>query len=231
MEELSEEKHGRFKGAPWYSEDNVYTLVGGAGGIGSWLSVLLSRAGFKPVVFDFDTLELHNLSGQLFMRSDVGKLKVEALRNIVDQVNEEDLQVFDEKYTQESMSNEYTFSAFDNMEARKDMFAVWKEANIGNANAIFIDGRLLMEQLTVFCITGDNYEAILEYEGEHLFSDDEVLEGVCTLKQTSHSAAMIASFMTSFFTNHITNVRAKSKVRNIPFQFQHFIPLNMTSYE
>ncbi len=76
-------KFNRFKDAPWFPKEDVHTVVGGAGGIGSWLTLLLSRAGFKPIVFDFDTLEEHNLGGQFFSKRQIGKTKVEALEENV----------------------------------------------------------------------------------------------------------------------------------------------------
>ena len=131
------------------------------------------------------------------------------------------------------------------MKARKDMFegwkeyvSEWKEANelaiglgensVVNKNVpVFIDGRLLMEQLTIFCVTPDKID---EYE-KHLFSDDEVQEAPCTLKQTSHSAAMIASHMVGFFTNHITNNVVGEKDRALPFRWEYFIPINLIQEE
>lgn len=51
---------------------------------------------------------------------------------------------------------------------------------------IFIDGRLTAEQMQIFCVTP---KYISKYK-EHLFDDSEVEDAPCTMKQTSHSAAM-----------------------------------------
>ena len=69
--------------------------------------------------------------------------------------------------------------------------------------------RLTMEQLQIFCVTPDKIE---EYE-KHLFDDSEVEDAPCTMKQTSHSAAMIASHMVGLFSNHMTNNAVKDKDR------------------
>jgi len=233
-------KSSRFKDAPWFPTENVYTIIGGAGGIGSWLTLMLARAGFNPIVWDFDVIEEHNIGGQLFPQKSVNNSKVVALRRLVKEFTDTDINVYDERYDKETMSHHYVFSAFDNMQARKDMFSNWKnyvkewkeageaikvakdlgvstvELELGRdaKTPIFIDGRLLMEQLTVFCVTPDKIE---EYE-KHLFDDSEVAEEPCTLKQTSHTAAMIASYMTSFFTNHFANTQTGENDRNIPFK-------------
>lgn len=217
----------RFKDAPWFpGEEEVFTLIGGAGGIGSWLSVLLARAGYQPMVFDFDIIEEHNIGGQLYGKSSMNKKKVDALQSFILDYCDMDIEVFDEKYNDSSITAEYVFAAFDNMKARSDMFENWYKVNKDNPNAIFIDGRLTMEQLQIFCVTPDKAD---EYRNDHLFDDAEVEEAPCTMKQTSHSAAMIASMMVSFFTNHFTNVRQEKKVRQVPFFYEYFIPLNMVS--
>lgn len=70
-------QHGRFKMQYGFLEKDEHCLVGGAGGISSWAAFFLARAGFKPFVVDFDTVDEINLAGQLFKKNDVGKAKVD----------------------------------------------------------------------------------------------------------------------------------------------------------
>lgn len=236
---MTEVHSSRFKDAPWFSTEETNVIVGGAGGIGSWLSLMLSRAGFYPIVYDFDRLEEHNLAGQLYGQKDAKAMvqKVDALKELCKEFADTDIIVMNEKYTAESMSHHYVFSAFDNMQARKDMFASWCEyveewkedmdEEISAQVPIFIDGRLTAEQMQIFCVTPDKIEAYKE----HLFDDGEVEDTPCTMKQTSHSAAMIASHMTAFFTNHFANNKVGEKDRNIPFMWEYFIPINYITEE
>ena len=246
---MTEAQSSRFKDAPWFPTEEVHCIVGGSGGIGSWLTLLLARATFTPIIYDFDTIEEHNMGGQLFPKRLIGKTKVEALKEVVKDFADTEIIANNEKYQEDSMSHHYVFSAFDNMKARKDMFAAWKEyvkeweedrAVIESVSEndeditvlppfvpIFIDGRLTAEQLQIFCVTPDKIE---EYE-KHLFDDSEVEDAPCTMKQTSHSAAMIASHMVAFFTNHYTNNMVGEKDRNIPFFWEYFIPINYINEE
>jgi hypothetical protein len=226
---MATQKYDRFKAAPWFQEGiKPAVLVGGAGGIGSWLTLLLNRAGFETYVFDFDRLEELNMAGQLFMHKSIGKPKVEALADLVRELCREEIVPNNERLDEHSMTNNIVFSAFDNMLARKHMFQVWKAANFGNADAIFIDGRLTMEQLTIFSVRANNAEELTEYEQVHLFDDSQVEEMSCTAKQTSHGAAMIASHMVAKFTNFYSGVVDKDEERDTVFYWQHFIPANYT---
>lgn len=226
---IQEQQFNRFKDAPWFPETDELCLVGGAGGIGSWLSFFLVRAGFKPIVYDFDIIEEHNLGGQLFRKSDINIAKVVALHDIIKTFCGEEISTFNEKIDENSPTHHFCFSAFDNMKARKDLFEVWKRSIPGcPVQPVFIDGRLTMEQLQIFCVTPDR---IIEYETEHLFDDSEVEDAPCTMRQTSHTAAMIASKMVSMFTNHITNIYEREVVRDVPFFYEHFVPVNLTNIE
>lgn len=220
-----EQQFDRFKEAPWFSERPEEVMIGGAGGIGSWLAFFLARAGFNITIYDFDILEEHNLGGQLYKTEDVGLKKVDALYHILQQYTDRQVTAFDQRITDTSPFNHFMFSAFDNMQARKDLFAVWKRNMYNNPVApLFIDGRLEAEQMQIFCVTPAN---VAQYE-EQLFDDSEVEEAACSYRQTSHSAAMIAAKMTSFFTNHITNIYERENMREVPFYYEYFIPMNLT---
>ena len=236
---MTEVHSSRFKDAPWFPTEETNVIVGGAGGIGSWLTLMLSRAGFYPIVYDFDRLEEHNLAGQLYGQTDAKDMvpKVDALKGLCKNFADTDITVMNEKYTKDSMSHHYVFSAFDNMQARKDMFEVWcqyvkdwieEDPDGDDKNIpIFIDGRLTAEQMQIFCVTPDKIDAYKE----HLFDDSEVEDAPCTMKQTSHSAAMIASHMTGFYTNHMTNNTEGDSVRSVPFLWEYFIPINYINEE
>lgn len=216
-----EQRYDRQKGAVWFEKAKEQpVIVGGAGGIGSWLSLLLNRLGCEVYTYDFDRLEPHNLTGQLYAQKHIGLSKVAALNEVISMFGDVNMyQPMNGEYN--DMKTEFMFSAFDNMDARKLMFSQWKK--VKSENKIFIDGRLLAEQLQIFCVTPDKAEL---YEKEHLFDNSEAIEAPCTFKQTSHSAAMIASHMTGFFTNHLSNL-VEPGTREVPFYWEYFIPIDL----
>jgi hypothetical protein len=224
------QKYDRFKDAPWFQQGvRPPVLIGGAGGIGSWLTVLLNRAGFETFVYDHDSLEAINMAGQLYMHKSIGQTKVDALAEVVKELCQDDIVPNFAKIDETTMTNDIVFSAFDNMKARKDMFTTWAMNFKGSFSAIYIDGRLTAEQLTIFCIKGDDEKGIKEYMDFHLFDDSEVPDLPCTMAQTSHGAAMIAAHMTEFFTNWYSIVLGKDVSRNVPFFWEYMIPIGFMS--
>lgn len=224
-----ERENLRFQGLDWYSQDNApVVVVGGAGGIGSWLAFFLARANFNVTLSDFDTVEKHNIGGQLFKRSQIGKYKAEAVGRNVSEFSTNTINAQIVKITEETATHEFMFSAFDNMDARRAMFKVWKRSWNNMNRPIFIDGRLNAEQFQIFCVTPENAD---EYERIHLFNDSEVEDAPCSAQQTTHTAAMIAGHMVGFFTNHITNINLREEVREIPFMYEYFTPMNLTVSE
>ena len=222
------EQNNRFKDAPWFPQPDETVFIGGAGGIGSWLSFFLVRAGFQPYLYDFDTIEPHNLGGQLFRQTDVGTLKTQAMFNIINEFCGISINAIDLAVDETSPIHHFCFSAFDNMAARKVLFENWQKS-IENCpvTPIFIDGRLEMEQIQIFCVTPDKIE---EYK-KHLFNDSAIPDAPCTMRQTSHTAAHIAALMTEFFTNHITNIYQREVMRHVPFFYEFFTPVTLTTIE
>jgi molybdopterin/thiamine biosynthesis adenylyltransferase len=234
-----EPQFGRVKGASWfpllYRKD---VMVLGQGGIGSWTSLMLSRIGCTLHIFDMDSYEAHNMTGQVVKKSAIGKNKARAMVEIISEFSTSMVYDYNERYTEDSFASDIMICGFDNMVARKLAFNNWKKnlANIPQGErhmAFFQDGRLLAEQLQIFNLTGDCEPDIEEYEKKWLFDDAEVEEAECTFKQTSHCAAMIASHMVGFLTNWASNSDAINKgvpvVRNVPFMYEYLIPLNLVT--
>lgn len=227
-----EAKRDRFKGASWFENARgCNVIIGGNGGIGSFLTFLLTRTGFVCHTFDDDIVEIHNLSGQMFKVSDIGSSKVGAVARLVKELTGDVVYTNECKYTEDSITHHIMLSGFDNMAARKIMFENWvKHIKSLDKNskeykqAIFIDGRVTPEVAQVYCVTPDRIEQF--NHPDHLFNDSEVSEGVCTFKQTTYCASFIASAMTSFLVNHIDNYGIGAKVMAVPFFWEYNFNLN-----
>jgi|SRR5579885_632368 len=225
-------QYGRVKGAKWFPLlHKKDVLVLGQGGIGSWTSLLLSRIGCNLHIFDMDRYEPHNMTGQIVTVDAIGKLKTEAMKEVIKEMSPDAEVTTYGEYTEESMSNHIVICGFDNMKARKIAFHNWRETvEVESSEGedpsayFFQDGRLLAEQLQIFNIPGNRPDLMEKYEKEWLFDDSEVQEAECTFKQTSHCAAMIASHMVGFLTSWISGFK-------VPFKHEYFIPVNLVQNE
>lgn len=232
---MEEDLQLRFRGLDWVEQcKNRESIVGGSGGIGSWLSLFLSRAGNKLLLVDFDRVEIHNLGGQLFRKDQVGAYKVMSVRNICEFYGQNKYVEMSTRKITEYNDMRYErfndfFCAFDNMEARKNLFKHFLNEAPSDCS-IFIDGRLEAEQLQVFAIRRDDEDRIAEYQEKHLFLDSSIEDVACTIKQTSHIASMIASVMSSVYFNHLSNIKNGVEIREVPFFTEFSSPMmNMTS--
>ncbi|MEM2115562.1 MAG: ThiF family adenylyltransferase [Candidatus Woesearchaeota archaeon] len=61
-------------------EKKKVTIIG-CGGTGSWLAELLAKAGINLLLVDYDIVEESNLERQNYFLEEIGKLKVDCLKN------------------------------------------------------------------------------------------------------------------------------------------------------
>jgi len=62
----------------------------GCGGVGTWVGIFLAMSGVKKIIlFDSDILEIHNLNRLPYTREDVGKLKVNLLKESIIRIRPE----------------------------------------------------------------------------------------------------------------------------------------------
>lgn len=220
---LVDEATSRFSSAIWYENIKKKVIIlAGAGGIGSFVGFLLAR--MKPAalyIYDNDIVEAANMSGQLYGQSDIGRTKVSALADMIrNYANYSSAFAISERFTSDSEATDIMICGFDNMEARKTFFEKWathvsSKPEEKRANCLYLDGRLAAEEFQVLCIKGDDEFNINRYRTEFLFSDLEADETICSYKQTTFCANMIASYMVNLFVNFCAN--EVGAYRELPF--------------
>jgi len=79
--------------------------IAGAGGLGSNAAISLARSGIgKLVIVDFDKVEESNLNRQYYFRNQIGKVKVDALKENIKKINETiDIEIINQKLVKDSM--------------------------------------------------------------------------------------------------------------------------------
>lgn len=99
-------------------------------------------------IYDDDIVETVNMSGQLYGQSDLGRLKVSALAEMIrNYADYGSVFAIDEKFTEESETTDIMICGFDNMAARKLFFNKWvdhvqSKPEEKRKDCLFIDGRI-----------------------------------------------------------------------------------------
>lgn len=222
---LVDEATSRFSSAIWYENIQKKTVtLAGVGGIGSYVGFLLAR--MKPAfmfIYDDDIVEAVNMSGQLYGQSDLGRPKVSALAGMIrNYAGYGGVFAMTERFTDESEASDIMICGFDNMAARRLFFNKWvnhvqSKPEEERKNCLFIDGRLAAEEFQILCIKGDDEYNINRYNDEFLFSDAEADVTICSYKQTTFCANMIASYMVNLFVNFCANQCEPIINRDLPF--------------
>ena len=231
---LMNDSVSRFSGAEWFKEiQSKRIIIAGQGGIGSNLSFQIARMAPDALyLYDDDIVETVNMSGQLFSIDDVSSYKVDAVTNMLHSYTTcSNIFGINERFTKESEPGDIMMCGFDNMEARRTFFVSWKQyvdskSDEGKKNCLYLDGRLSLDTLQVFCITGDDEYNKKRYYQNYLFSDADADPTVCSMKQTTYLACMIASVMTNLFTNFCANLLNPVIPYDLPF-FTEYDAQNM----
>ena len=180
-------------------------------------------------MYDNDIVEEANMSGQLYGYCDIGKPKTSSLFNCIANYSSFfNLSTLTKRYDNSCRTEKVMICGFDNMASRKLFFNKWltEVAKGSPENCLFIDGRLAAEEFQIFAIQGNDKRAIEEYQAKWLFSDDEAENTLCSYKQTSFMANMIASMMINIFVNFVANKCNPLIPREVPF-FTYYSDDNM----
>lgn len=221
----------RWSGFDWADQQQTIMMIG-AGGIGSWTCLSLSRIMHEIVIIDGDSVDQTNVQGgQMYRTKDVGKSKVDAVIEICREfgcINE--IMGISEMYKEETGMTDICITGLDNMAARKQIFEEWERHITARKDVtedgkyLFIDGRMAGELCEIFIVDGNKPEQIEEYK-EWLFDDAEIEELDCTMKQTTFVAMAIASFITSSLCNWLANNKLGMEFKEVPFHQRFYGPM------
>ena len=208
--------NNRQKGAEWFKEmSKTAFFVIGAGGIGSWFTLLASRMNpFRLMVIDADTIEEHNIGGQWYSRHQIGEYKVHALSKNCQEFSNYKISFINQWFTTEStiqinrvndallnddVERVIVVLALDSIEARKTAVDIFKN-HLKSDKMIILDIRLRADFYQIIPILND---ADLKYWTEnHHFPASDVEELPCTFRQTSYLAAQCTGHALSLITNY-----------------------------
>lgn len=168
------------------------TIIG-AGGVGSPICFALAKMGCQKItVFDHDVIADHNLPNQFYRLTDSGKPKVHALKEIVKEFSGLAIEIKQEKYVSQKLSD-IVICSVDSMSERRK---IWEKIRWKPQIFLFIDARMGAEVCRIYTVKPTDPDDVRFYEG-NLYSDSETADIVCTAQAVIYNVFMIASLIAS----------------------------------
>lgn len=122
------------------SEVKAPIHIVGCGAIGSHVAEQLTRMGCENIhLWDFDTVDAHNITNQMFIQGDIGLPKIQAVAAMLYDINPSVKIVLNPKGWQGEVLNGFIFLCVDNIDLRREIV----KKNQYNPNCIaFFDFRM-----------------------------------------------------------------------------------------
>lgn len=173
----------------------------GAGAVGSFTAFTLAKMGIGSLtVYDDDVVTEHNLPNQLFRVSDIGKKKVVALAEIIEDFHGVRIEAIPLKYINQKLSD-IVIVTVDSMDTR---IAIWEHICYDPSIKLFIDSRMGAEVSRVISINPIDPTEISFYEST-LHTSQEALPVRCTEKTVIYTVLGIASFISGKVKKYLTS--------------------------
>jgi molybdopterin/thiamine biosynthesis adenylyltransferase len=170
----------------------------GAGGIGSWAALALTKLGCKYLsVFDFDKVEEQNVGCQIYRPEDIGRSKTGALVDILKGLFNDSGQLTAFEYeinkespaTQDLAKYDFVIAAVDNMDTRKIIFE-----SLLKSKTVLIDGRMAGNSIQIFTIPMSDNGRVDFYKNT-LFNSSEAEPVPCTERAVVYNCFVISGMI------------------------------------
>lgn len=159
---------------PEKRDDRIHII--GCGSVGSTVAYMLARTGVTNfTLWDFDIVEPHNLANQMFRQKDIHKPKVEALLDIICEINPDIAdcaKLKPEGWKGQQLSG-YVFLCVDNIDLRREI--VEKHFDNPYVKAMF-DFRTRLEDAQHYAADWSDYKMKKDFLNSMNFSHDEAKE-------------------------------------------------------
>ena len=149
----------------------------GAGATGSRVVLSLAKLGVENIhVWDFDTVEEHNVANQVFGLDDIGSLKVEALAEIVKSQTGLTITTHAERVDGSQTLGDIVFVLTDTMSSRKE---IWDGAlKLKIQTKLMVETRMGADSGRIYAVNPSRPKEIKGWEGTW-YPDDEAETSAC----------------------------------------------------
>ena len=180
----------------------------GAGSIGSTTALFLTKMGVGGVqVFDADYVESHNWANQIYRSDDVGKPKVEALRDVIEVFGGSDVDGIAARYVDQPLS-EVVISGVDSMKSR---MTIWRAVRESSNVRLYLDARMGLQTLDVYAVRPQVKQDRMSY-AKSLCSDADALQEPCTARSVCYTPLMASAVLCNLVKRYVNDEVIPSRV-------------------
>ena len=154
-------------------KENIHII--GCGAIGSTVAFLLAKLGLKNfILYDEDVVEAKNVANQMYRSVDIGKPKVEALKEMMIEINPElENSIKTKGFYKNEQLNGYVFIAADSIKVRRAVV----ESNKYNMKVVaMFDFRMRLEDAQHYAADWNNVAMKDALLASMDFTDEEAAE-------------------------------------------------------
>lgn len=196
----------------------------GCGAVGSTVAENLCRFGItKMTLWDFDTVEAHNVANQMFRNIDIGKPKVEALASYLAEINPEiksDLKLMPDGWRGQRLSG-YVFLAVDSIDLRREIVEKFKGSPYIKAMFDFrmalLDGQHYAADWSDSKMVED-FLATMQFTHEEAHAEETL--SACNIPMSvCPTVRTVVAYGVSNFINFVKNGALKKMILSNAFDF------------
>lgn len=168
------------------------TIVG-AGAIGSFACLQLVKMGFTNItVWDYDTVSIENMSCQFYRFKDIGKPKVEALRDLILDFTGITIKTMNGKYVPSPDQRGVLIMAADCMRTRKEVF---EECRMQMFMVKHVIDTRMGSEFGLMYVMQPHDQRDAESYAKTLYSDADAVQERCTAKATIYTANLLSGMV------------------------------------
>ena len=149
-------------------------------------------------LYDFDTVEEHNLASQAYSAADVGQLKVEAIKNHMLALNPEARVTWHNEPYKGQVADDVVISAVDSLDARRTI-----AEGLRDSGAFVVDGRMGGGQIEVHSQPASEWAATIP---------DEASSDPCGARYISYTSYIIAGLIANNVKRHLSGESVAKRI-------------------
>jgi molybdopterin/thiamine biosynthesis adenylyltransferase len=208
---------------PEVCQERIHII--GCGAVGSTVAENLVRLGLTDIaLYDFDTVEAHNVANQMYRDTDIGLMKVVALKNMLVEINPAiavSIKTHEVGYKAQPLSG-FVFLCLDNIETRREI--VQRHENNEYVKAIF-DFRMRLEDGQHYAADWSDSKMISDLINSMNFTHEEALAetpmSACNMPlSVAPSVRILCALGVANFMNFIMKRQIKKLILIHAFGFE-----------